>query len=262
MMRSLWTAGSGMVAQQFNVDTIANNLANVNTAGFKKSRVDFQDLLYQTLRFGGTPVTAGARLPTGIELGHGVRPVAIQRIFSQGTVRQTDNPLDLLIEGEGFFSVLLPDGTVAYTRDGSFKKDGEGRIVTSDGFLLQPEILIPEDAVAISIGADGTVAVQRPGETEPEEVGVIELARFVNPAGLRAHGRNLFLPTAASGPAVEGRPGEPGFGSLAQGYLELSNVQVVEEMISMIVAQRAYEVNAKAIQASDEMLQAANNLRR
>ena len=261
-MRSLWTAASGMSGQQFTIDIIANNLANVNTSGFKKSRVDFQDLLYQTVRFAGTPVTAGAEIPTGIQVGHGVRPVATVKIFSQGMFRETENPLDLVIEGDGFFRVLLPDGTVAYTRDGAFKKDSQGRIVTSDGFPLEPEIIIPDDAVEVSVGTDGTVSVVQLGQTEPVTIGQIELARFVNPAGLRNLGRNLFLATAASGPPIEGRPGMDGLGSIAQGFLEMSNVQVVEEMVNLILAQRAYDANSKAIQASDEMLNTANNLRR
>ncbi|MEW6045868.1 MAG: flagellar basal-body rod protein FlgG [Bacillota bacterium] len=262
MMRSLWTSASGMSGQQFTVDTIANNLANVNTAGFKKSRVDFQDLLYQTLRFAGTPVTAGAQIPTGIQVGHGVRPVATVKIFSQGTFRETDNPLDLVIEGDGFFQILLPDGTVAYTRDGAFKKDSEGRIVTSDGFVLEPEIIVPQDAVEVSVGSDGTVSAVLLGDSQPITIGTIELARFVNPAGLRSYGRNLFLATAASGQPIVGQPGMDGFGSIAQGFLEMSNVQVVEEMVNLILAQRAYDANSKAIQASDDMLNTANNLRR
>jgi len=262
MMRALWTAASGMIGQQYKIDTTANNLANVNTTGFKKSRVDFQDLLYQTVKYAGTPVTAGAQIPTGIQIGHGVRPVATQRLFTQGTFQQTDNPLDLVIEGDGFFQVLLPDGSVRYTRDGAFKRDSDGRLVTSDGFPLEPEIRIDENALSINIGSDGTVSIQLPGQDEPEEIGKIQLARFVNPAGLKSDGRNLYSATAASGPAIVGEPGLDGFGNLAQGYLEMSNVQVVEEMVSMIVAQRAYETNSKAIQAADEMLQTANNLRR
>ncbi|HEY8498179.1 MAG TPA: flagellar basal-body rod protein FlgG [Limnochordales bacterium] len=262
MMRSLWTAASGMAGQQFAVDTIANNLANVNTAGFKKSRVDFQDLLYQTIRFAGTAVTSGAEIPTGIQVGHGVRPVATVKIFSQGTFRETNNPLDLVIEGDGFFQILLPDGTVAYTRDGSFKKDSDGRIVTSDGFVLQPEIVIPSDAVELSVGTDGTVSVVLVNGGEPQEIGRIELARFINPAGLLNYGRNLFLATGASGPPIVGQPGMDGFGAIAQGHLEMSNVEVVEEMVNLIMAQRAYDANSKAIQASDDMLQSANNLRR
>lgn len=262
MMRSLWTAASGMTAQQFNIDTISNNLANVNTTGFKRSRVDFQDLLYQTHRFAGTPITEGAQIPTGIQMGHGVRPVATQKIFTTGTIQQTDNALDIAIEGDGFFQILMPDGTVAYTRDGAFKQDSEGRVVTSDGFVLEPEIIIPEDAVELTIGTDGTVAVMLTGDSEPQHIGTIELARFVNPAGLSSFGRNLFVATAASGQPMIGTPGLDGFGVVAQSYLEFSNVQVVEEMVNMIISQRAYESNSKAIQASDDMLQTANNLRR
>lgn len=262
MMRSLYTAASGMFGQQFNIDTIANNLANVNTTGYKKSRADFQDLLYQSLRFSGTPVTSGAQIPTGIQIGHGVRPVATQKIFSQGTFKQTDNPLDLVVEGDGFFQILMPDGTIGYTRDGAFKKDADGRLVTSDGFFVEPEILIPDDAVQVSIGTDGTVSVTLSGESEPQQIGQIELARFVNPAGLQSAGRNLFLASAASGQPVVGTAGLDGLGNIAQGYLEMSNVQVVEEMVAMITSQRAYEVNSRAIQASDDMLQTANNLRR
>ncbi len=262
MMRSLHTAASGMAGQQFNIDTIANNLANVNTTGFKKSRADFQDLLYQSVRFAGTPVTAGAQIPTGIQIGHGVRTVATQKIFSQGTFKQTDNPLDVVIEGDGFFQVLMPDGTIAYTRDGAFKQDANGRIVTSDGFYLEPEIMIPESAVQIAIGTDGTVSVTISGDSEPQTVGQIELARFINPAGLQSAGRNLYFATAASGAPLVGIAGLDGLGNLAQGFLEMSNVQVVEEMVAMITSQRAYEVNSRAIQASDDMLQTANNLRR
>ncbi len=262
MMRSLWTAGSGMLAQQTNIDNIANNLANVNTTGYKKSRVDFQDLLYQTIRSAGTPVIQGAQVPTGIQIGHGVRPVSTQKIFTQGEFKPTDGPLDINIEGEGFFQVLMPDGSVAFTRDGAFKRDGEGRVVNSDGFPLAPELIIPDDATDISISTDGNVSIRIKGEDNPQSIGQIELVRFVNAAGLKSLGRNLFKATAASGEAIIGTPGLEGFGTLAHGYLEMSNVQVVEEMVSMIVAQRAYEVNSKAIQAADEMLQTANNLRR
>lgn len=262
MMRSLWTAASGMVAQQTKIDIISNNLANVNTTGFKKSRADFQDLLYQTIKFAGTPSTAGAQVPTGIQIGHGVRPVATPRIFSQGMYQQTDNPLDVVIEGDGFFQVLLPDGGVRYTRDGAFKLDAEGRITTSDGFPIEPEILVPEEAVDLSIASDGTVTVLEPGLSEPREIGRLEIARFVNAAGLKSEGRNLYTATAASGNPMIGTPGLDGFGTLSQNFLEMSNVQVVEEMVNMIVSQRAYETNSKAIQASDDMLQTANNLRR
>ncbi len=237
-------------------------MANVNTTGFKKSRVDFQDLLYQTVKYAGTPSTAGAQVPTGIQVGHGVRTVATQKMFSQGMYQQTDNPLDVVIEGDGFFQVLLPDGGIRYTRDGAFKLDTDGRITTSDGFPIEPEIVVPADSLELSIASDGTVTVMRPGAEEPEPIGEIQIVRFVNPGGLKSEGRNLFTATAASGEPIVGTPGLDGFGTLAQHFLEMSNVQVVEEMVNMIVAQRAYESNSKAIQASDEMLQAANNLRR
>lgn len=262
MMRALWTAGSGMSAQQTNIDVISNNLANVNTTGFKKSRVDFQDLVYQNLRDPGAPSGQGGQLPTGLQLGHGVRPVATQRIHTQGSYQQTGNSLDIVIEGNGFLQVTLPDGSIAYTRDGALKKDGEGQIVTSEGYLLEPQITIPENALTVSISSDGIVSVTISGDSAPQEIGQIELATFVNPAGLNSIGRNLLTETAASGAPVTGTPGEDGLGTITSGYLEMSNVQVVEEMVNMIVAQRAYETNSKAIQASDEMLQQANNLRR
>jgi flagellar basal-body rod protein FlgG len=262
MIRALYTSSSGMQAQQLNLDTIANNLANVNTAGFKRTRVDFQDLLYQTIRTPGAVSAQGTMVPTGIQVGHGTRPVATQRIFSQGDFQQTDNPLDLVIEDSGFFQVLRPDGTTAYTRSGAFKKDGTGRIVTSDGFLLQPGITIPADATSVTVGTDGTVSVTLPGQSTAQQVGSIQLARFVNPAGLSSVGRSLFTPTQASGDAVVANPGTDGMGTLAQGFLEMSNVKVVEEMVAMITSQRAYEVNSKAIQTADEMLSIANNMRR
>jgi len=250
-----------MVAQQLNVDTIANNLANVNTAGFKKTRVDFQDLLYQTLRVPGAPAADGVMIPTGIQVGLGVRPGATARIFSQGTFQQTDNPLDLVVEGDGFFQVLMPDGTKAYTRAGALKLDSEGNLVTSDGYPLEPPIAVPADAANISVGADGTVAVTLAGQAEPQTIGKIELARFANPAGLASLGHSLFAETAASGKPTTGTPGLDGLGSMSQGVLELSNVVVVEEMVNMITAQRAYEANAQAIKVSDQMLQMANNAR-
>ncbi|HDM10485.1 MAG: flagellar basal-body rod protein FlgG [Deltaproteobacteria bacterium] len=262
MLRTLWIAASGMEAQELNIDVISNNLANVNTSGFKRSRADFQDLLYETLRLPGAASAAGTRVPTGIQLGHGTRPVAIQKIFLQGDYQHTQNELDMAIEGDGFFQVLQPNGEVAYTRAGAFKLDSEGRIVTSDGFPVEPEISIPNDTTKISIGTDGTVSVLQAGEIESTEVGTIELARFINPAGLKSIGRNLYLPTSASGDAVVGTAGEDGFGTIAQGYLEMSNVSVVEEMVNMIIAQRAYEINSKAIQTADEMLQMANNVKR
>jgi flagellar basal-body rod protein FlgG len=262
MIRALYTSSSGMQAQQLNLDAIANNLSNVNTAGFKRTRVDFQDLLYRTFPAPGTISAQGATLPTGIQVGHGTRPVATQRIFSQGDFQQTENPLDLVIEDAGFFQILRPDGTTAYTRSGAFKKDGDGRIVTSDGFPLQPGITVPGDATSITVGSDGTVSATVPGQTEAQQVGTIQLARFVNPAGLIAVGRSMFVPTQASGDAVVANPGTDGMGTLAQGFLEMSNVKVVEEMVAMITSQRAYEVNSKAVQTADEMLSIANNMRR
>lgn len=262
MMRALWSAATGMLAKQLDMDVIANNLANVNSAGFKKSRVDFQDLMYQTIRTAGSTVAQGSRVPTGIQVGLGTRPAAIQKVFSQGDFIQTENPLDLVIEGDGFFQVLLPDGSTAYTRTGAFKVDSEGRVVTSDGFVIEPELVVPANAVDISIGTDGTVTIQVAGENTPTELGQIQLARFLNPGGLMSIGRNLYKPTAASGDPAVGTPGLEGIGTIAQKFLEMSNVKVVEEMVNMIIAQRAYEVNSKAIQTSDEMLAAANNLRR
>jgi flagellar basal-body rod protein FlgG len=262
MIRALFTAATGMTAQQLSIDTTANNLANVNTAGFKRSRVDFQDLLYQTPRVPGAPTAQGAEAPTGIQVGSGVRPASTQRIFSQGDFQQTDNPLDLVIEGDGFFQVLRGDGSSAYTRAGSFRKDANGRLVNPDGFALQPEISIPAQASSISIGTDGVVSVTLTGNGTQQQVGTIELARFVNPAGLNAIGRNLFVPTGASGTPLTGAPGSQGFGTLSQGFVEMSNVKVVEEMVNLIVGQRAYEAGSKAVQSADEMLQLANNLRR
>ena len=262
MIRTLWIAASGMEAQALNIDVISNNLANVNTSGFKKSRPDFQDLLYQTIRLAGAASSSGTQIPTGIELGQGTRPVAVQKVFTQGDYQNTQNELDMAIEGDGFFQVLQPNGEPAYTRAGSFKLDSEGRIVTSDGFFMDPEIAVPIDTVAVNIGTDGTVSVLAAGETQPTEIGTIQLARFINPAGLHSIGRNLYLPTLASGDAITGTAGEDGFGTIAQGFLEMSNVSVVDEMVNMIVAQRAYEINSKAIVTADEMLQMANNLKR
>jgi len=262
MLRSLWIAASGMEAQSLNIDVISNNLANVNTAGFKRSRADFQDLLYQNLRLAGAASAAGNEIPTGIQLGQGTRPVAVQKLFIQGDYQHTQNELDMAIEGDGFFQILQPNGETAYTRAGSFKLDSEGRVVTSDGFVIEPEISVPTDSIAISIGTDGTMSVLQAGETESTEIGTIELARFINPSGLQSIGRNLYVPTLASGDEITGTAGEDGFGTLTQGYLEMSNVSVVEEMVNMIVAQRAYEINSKAIQTADEMLQMANNVKR
>lgn len=262
MIRALWTSASGMQAQQLNIDVIANNLANVNTTGFKRSRADFQDLLYQTLRVAGGPTAAGTLVPTGMELGHGTRPVAIQKLFLQGDYQQTHNELDVAIEGSGFLQVIQADGQIAYSRAGALKLDNEGRIVASDGLPLEPELVVPPEATKIAIAGDGTVSVLIPGNAAPVEIGSLTLARFVISSGLSSIGKNLYLQTAASGEATEGRPGEEGFGTLAQGFLEMSNVNVVEEMVNMIAGQRAYEINSKGIQAADDMLQIANNLRR
>jgi len=262
MLRSLWTAASGMTAQQTNMDNISNNLANVNTVGFKKSRTNFEDLMYQELRPAGAVTAAGVNHPTGLQIGLGTRVVSTEKIFTQGNFQQTGNQLDVTIEGDGFFQITLPDGNIAYTRNGAFKVDADGNIVTSQGYLLEPEINIPEDALEVAIGEDGTVSVIMPGEQEADEIGAIETVRFINPSGLRAIGKNLFLPTGASGDPQPGVPGEDGFGTLAQGGLEMSNVNIVESMVNMITGQRAYEVNSKAIQTGDEMLQIVNNLKR
>lgn len=262
MMRALWTAGTGMVAQQGNIDVISNNLANVNTTGFKKSRTDFQDLMYQTIRQAGSTTGPDTQLPTGIQIGHGVRQVSTQKLYTEGSMQQTGNSLDVAIEGDGFFQITMPDGTVAYTRDGSFKRDSQGQIVTSEGFPLEPQITIPANATEISISSDGRVTATIPGQTTPQDLGQLQLARFVNPAGLESMGRNLLKETAASGTPTVASPGTDGAGTMVQKYLEMSNVQVVEEMVNMIVAQRAYEINSKAITTADEMLGQAANLKR
>lgn len=262
MIRALWTAASGMEAQQLNIDVIANNLANVNTAGFKRSRADFQELLYKTLQTPGNSSSATSENPTGAQIGLGVKPVAVQKLFSQGDYQQTENQLDVAIEGDGFFQILQPNGEIAYTRSGSFKKDREGQFVTSDGYPMEPSISISEDALSVTIGSDGTVSTVEAGSDTSNVVGQIELAKFLNPAGLKSIGRNLYVPTTASGDVVTGIPGQTGFGTLNQGYIEMSNVNVVEEMVNMIIAQRAYETNSKAIAAADEMLKQANNITR
>ncbi len=262
MMRSLWSAATGMSGQEANLAIISNNLSNVNTTGFKKSRANFEDLVYHTIIEPGASVSGGTGIPTGVQIGHGARLNATQKIFTQGEFQETGNPLDLIIQGEGFFEILLPDGRSAYTRDGSFKKDAYGVLVTSNGYMLQPEIVIPEEAVSISVSADGVVSVIIPGDSEPMEVGYLELVRFSNPSGLKAEGDNLMVATGASGDPFYGEPGWYGFGTIGQGYLEMSNVKVVEEMVNMIISQRAYEVNSKVVKASDDMLEMANNLRR
>jgi flagellar basal-body rod protein FlgG len=263
MERALRTAASGMFAQQLNIDVIAHNLANVNTTSFKRSRAEFQDLMYQILK---APVSANqnenTQSPGEIQIGTGVQAVATLRDFKQGDLQPTNNPLDVAINGDGFFQVRKPDGTIAYTRDGSFKLSRDGRLVNSAGYILEPEIIIPETAVAISISRDGIVEILNSGETEPVEIGRIELVKFVNPAGLRSIGNNLYVETQASGQPIFGTPGSEGFGELMQGYLEASNVDIVEEMVNMIIAQRAYEINSKTIKTVEEMLQMANNLKR
>lgn len=262
MLRSLWSGASGMIAQQTHLDVVANNLANVNTSGFKKIRADFQDLLYQINREPGTPVDPDSMIPTGIQVGLGVRVAGTTRMFGQGSLQVTDNPTDIAIAGEGFYQVMMPDGTIAYTRDSNWKIDANGQVVTHDGYLIEPPIVVPDDAMDFAVGATGVVTIKTPGETEAEEIGQIELARFVNPAGLKAVGKNLFIVTDASGDAITANPGDEGLGTLEQYTLEMSNVQVVEEMVEMIVAQRAYEANSKTITTADEFLRIANNLRR
>ncbi|WP_378951010.1 flagellar basal-body rod protein FlgG [Pelosinus sp. sgz500959] len=262
MMRSLWTAASGMVAQQANIDVISNNMANANTTGYKKSRTDFQDLMYQNMRQAGAATGGDNQIPTGIQIGSGVRQVATQKIYTEGSFQSTGNTLDMAIENDGFFQISMPDGTFSYTRDGAFKKDSQGRIVTSEGYPLEPAITIPATATDLTISASGLVTATIPGQTEPQELGQLQIARFVNPSGLDNMGRNLLKETAASGAAVVTNPGTDGAGTIQQKYLEMSNVQVVEEMVNMIVAQRAYEINSKAITTSDTMLETAANLKR
>lgn len=260
MQRAMWTAATGMHAQQLNVDTIAHNLANVNTTGFKRTRAEFQDLYYRTLVAPGSPSSATTRNPTGVQLGLGVKNGSVKRIFSQGDLKRTDQPLDVAIEGRGYLKVQMPDGTTGYTRDGSFTPNEEGALVNSEGFQLDPPITIPSDATSITIGRDGTVSVRQAGSENSNEVGQIELAGFINPAGLLSLGSNLFQPTEASGDPLDGTPGLDGLGRLAQGFLEISNVSIVTELVDLITAQRAYELNSRAIQTSDQMLQQLNNL--
>lgn len=261
MIRSLNSAASGMEAQQLLIDTISNNLANVNTTGYKKSRAEFQDLIYQNLKAGAANASSDTT-SSAIQVGHGSRTIATTRDFSQGEPIQTQDPLDLTINGTGFFQVTMPDGTLAYTRDGSFKLSADGRLVTLDGYPMEPEITLPQDTASISIDSTGIVSVIQIGQTEPQEVGQIELARFVNPAGLSSIGQNLLKATDASGTPAVAAPGAEGLGTLMQGYLEGSNVEVVQEMVNMIIAQRAYEINSKAIKTAEDMLTIASNLKR
>jgi flagellar basal-body rod protein FlgG len=255
MIRSLWIAKTGMEAQQTQLDTISHNLANVATNGFKRSHAIFEDLIYQNMRQSGANTTEQTQLPTGLQVGLGVRPVATSRIYSQGNLQQTTNNLDLAIKGNGFFQIQQPDGTTAYTRDGSFQLDANGQMVTNNGYTLLPGITIPPNAQSISIGQDGTVSVLVPGNVAPQTVGQVQLANFINPAGLDPKGQNLFTETASSGSANSGAPNANGLGAVQQGFVETSNVNVVEELVSMIQTQRAYELNSKAVKTSDEMLQ-------
>lgn len=264
MVRSLWTGASGMVGQQFNIDTISNNLSNVNTTGFKKTRAEFEDLLYQNLRLAGTPSSAISDYPTGIHVGLGVKTASTQKLFAQGSLQSTGVKSDLAIEGEGFFKVRLYDDTVAYTRDGAWKIDSNRQMVNHSGYKMEPELIFPENFLqeSIAISKDGIVTCKIGGSDEVVDVGVVDLYRFVNPAGLTAIGGNLFKVSEASGPEIEGQAGYEGMGKLHHGFIEMSNVQVVEEMVNMIVAQRAYELNSKAVQTSDSMLNTAVNLKR
>jgi flagellar basal-body rod protein FlgG len=260
MLRALYTAASGMESQQLNIDTIAHNLANINTSGFKQRRAQFQDLLYQNIRQAGAANTSTTDIPVGLQVGLGTKPVATEIIFSQGDFSATNNPLNLVIQGQGFFQVRLPDGQIAYTRNGSLQLNRDGNLVTTEGDLLDPQITLPQDRLGVTIGADGTVSVTQAGQTEPQQVGRIEIALFQNPAGLQSIGKNLFMTTLASGDAITGTPGENGLGTILSGYLEQSNVSVVEEMVNMIVSQRAYEANSKVIRTSEEMFTQANNI--
>ncbi|MAK82200.1 flagellar basal-body rod protein FlgG [Phenylobacterium sp.] len=261
-MQALRTAATGMSAQQLNVEVISNNIANMNTVGFKKQRAEFQDLLYHTLeRAGAQSSEQGTIVPTGVQIGGGVKAGSVYRITEQGAVTQTGNSYDLAIEGRGFFQVLMPSGENAYTRAGNLSLNADGQLVTEDGYTIQPAINVPGDATAISVSKTGQVQAIRAGQTEAEVVGQIELANFVNEAGLNAIGDNLLMETAASGPANVGAPGAAGFGNLLQGYTEASNVDAVTEITALIVAQRAYEMNSKVISAADEMLQAANSVK-
>jgi flagellar basal-body rod protein FlgG len=262
MIRSLYTAATGMKANQTFVDTIAHNLSNVNTVGYKKQQVEFEDLMYQSLQRPGGEQEDGHRVPVGIEVGLGSRVVAINRAFLQGNMEQTGNDTDIAIMGHGFFQVRLPDGEIGYTRNGAFKINDEGYLTTSQGYMLDPPINIPDDKISLSVSDSGEVTCARRGQTNSDVLGQIELARFINPAGLMADGGTVFRQSDASGSPIVGTPGEENFGVVKNQYTESSNVQMVEEMVNMIVAQRAYEISSKAITTSDEMLQTANSLKR
>mgnify|MGYP000692488955 CR=1 FL=1 len=259
MNGALWTAKTGLDAQQTRMQVISNNLANTNTTGFKRDRAVFQDLLYQNVRQPGAPTSENTALPSGLSVGTGVRVVSTEKLHSQGNLSRTEDPYDLAIQGRGFFEIQTPDGTVAYTRDGSFQLDAEGRMVNASGFVLQPGIQLPANATGVTIGIDGTVSATQSGDTGIVELGVISLSDFTNPAGLQSLGGNLFAETAASGAPFQGVAGSGGLGTLVQGSVETSNVNVVEELVSMIETQRAYEINSKAISTTDGMLQYVNN---
>ncbi len=252
--RALWVAKSGLDAQQTRMAVISNNLANVNTTGFKRGRAIFEDLMYQNIRQVGAQSTQNTQLPTGFQLGTGVRTVATEKLHTQGNVQQTENSLDVAINGRGFLQILMPNGDTNYTRDGSFKLDSNGQIVTSGGLTLNPAITVPADALSITIGTDGTVSALQPGAATPTQLGQIQLANFINPTGLEAVGENLYRESAASGAPIIGTPGQGEYGTLNQGALETSNVNVVEELVNMIETQRAYEMNSKAVSTTDQML--------
>ncbi len=254
MIRSLWVGRTGLDAQQTSLDVISNNLANVSTNGFKRARPVFEDLLYQTLRQPGAQSSQQTQIPSGLQLGSGVRPVAVVRIHTQGNLQQTGNDLDIGVDGAGFFQVLLPDGTTAYTRDGSFQKDNQGQLVTSSGYPVQPSVTIPSNALTVTISKDGVVSVTQPGTSATTQVGTLQLATFVNVGGLQSIGENLFLETASIGAPTPNTPGSNGAGVLNQRYVETSNVNVAEELVSMIQTQRAYELNSKVVSTSDQML--------
>lgn len=260
MIRSLWTGTTGMHSQQLNIDVISNNLANVSTTGFKKSRADFQDLLYQTMKVPGSPTSADTQSPTGILIGVGVKPAAVSKVFSQGDLIQTLNELDVAIQGEGFLQIEMPNGNTGYTRSGALKRDGNGRLTNSDGYQILPSITIPDGSRQITISESGIVSAIVGAATTSTDIGTLELATFTNNSGLTAIGKNLFTESAASGTAQTGTPGANGVGTLLQNYLEGSNVNIVEELASMITTQRAYEINSKSIQTSDQMMQTTNQL--
>lgn len=255
MIRSLWISKTGLDAQQTQMDVVANNLANVSTTGFKRSRAVFEDLLYQNIRQPGAQSSQQTQIPSGLQIGTGVRPIAAERIHTQGNLQQTGNKLDVAIQGSGFFQVLMPDGTTGYSRDGSFQTDNQGQLVTSSGFVVQPAMTIPATATSVTIGQDGVVSITQAGTAAPIQVGQMQLATFINPTGLQSNGQNLYLETASSGAPSTAAPGTNGTGTLGQGYIETSNVNVVEELVNMIQTQRAYEINSKAITTSDQMLQ-------